>query len=178
MNAPAADAYRPHTLDEFPGLTPEEIGRRFLKLIDSLKSFNDLSLERIHDKAQLHMQIQTVLPDSEFYSFEMHLPESGWHYRVDYYNDTVGDLDSLGYIFKNESEHADVTPVCGMDFNAYVTRLKGMGFKEEPATYYSRSNYSRNNVMVQIFERKGTDAPTKEHHHACIESINVRKLEI
>ncbi|MFD0320406.1 hypothetical protein [Lysobacter gummosus] len=43
MNTASPAPYRPSTLAEHPELTPEEIGRRFLALIDSLKSFDELS---------------------------------------------------------------------------------------------------------------------------------------
>ena len=51
----ATDTFRPHTLAEYPELTPEEMGRLFLKLIDSLKSSNDLTLERLQAVMQLTM---------------------------------------------------------------------------------------------------------------------------
>ncbi|MGO4262738.1 hypothetical protein AB4Y92_19340, partial [Lysobacter sp. TAB13] len=55
-NSPdTAGSPRPHTLEEFPELTPEEVGRRFLKLIDGLKSFDELSVERLQEVMRLRL---------------------------------------------------------------------------------------------------------------------------
>jgi len=148
MNAPTADAYRPHTLDEFPELTPEEIGRRFLKLIDSLKTSSDLTLEHVQEVMQLRL---TPTPETHGGFFTIHLPESGWYYGVSFYDDPVPpERKYAEYSFINNAQdqirnglhvkgYPDMTPVCGLDFNAYVTELKKMGFveREDMAQYDS-----------------------------------------
>ncbi|MDS0832487.1 hypothetical protein [Xanthomonas citri] len=134
MNAPTADAYRPHTLDEFPELTPEEIGRRFLKLIDSLKTSSDLTLEHIQEVMRLRL---TPTPETHGCFFTIHLPESGWYYGVSYYDNPAMHRKNASYSFINEARDQvrekglpDMAPVCGLDFNAYVMELKQMGFVE------------------------------------------------
>ncbi|MGO4263839.1 hypothetical protein AB4Y92_25050, partial [Lysobacter sp. TAB13] len=55
-NSPdTAGSPHPHALEEFPELTPEEVGRRFLKLIDGLKSFDELSVERLQEVMRLRL---------------------------------------------------------------------------------------------------------------------------
>lgn len=43
MPASTAETHQVPTLADYPDLTPEEMGRRFLKLIDSLKTIDDLT---------------------------------------------------------------------------------------------------------------------------------------
>lgn len=140
----ATDTPKPHTLAEYPELTPEEMGRRFLKLIDSLKSFDELTPERIQEILRLRM---TPTPEISSSFFNMHLPDSGWYYNVVYYdNSLLSERKSVSYNFINRptgqddnDRFADMTPVCGMDFNAYVAELKKMGFveREDLAQYDS-----------------------------------------
>jgi len=196
------DSYRPHTLDEFPELTPEEVGRRFLRLIDNLKSFDDLSAERVQEIMRLHL---TPTPEAHSAFFNMHLPESEWYYNVLYYdNPRSPDLKNASYNFINDKnrQSADMAPVCRMDFNAYVSELKKMGFVERedlaqydspmpPATYNAEGEqigyaerklfrfpvylFTRGNIKVGIRERREADTPDEKLHHACVESISVSR---
>lgn len=204
----ATDTSRPHTLIEYPELTPEELGKRFLKLIDSLKSSEDLTTERIQDVMRLNL---TKTPETHSAFFNMHLPDSGWYYNVLYYdNPRSPSRKNASYNFinrPNEQGHhdlaADMAPVCGMDFNAYVTELKEMGFveREELAEYdspmpptnadgtmgerrvFRRPGYffSRGNISVMIRERSEallsehpeTESADRKMNHICVESISV-----
>ncbi|WAT15066.1 hypothetical protein [Xanthomonas fragariae] len=206
MNAPTADAYRPHTLDEFPELTPEEIGRRFLKLIDSLKTSSDLTLEHVQEVMRLRL---TPTPETHGGFFTIHLPKSGWYYGVSFYDDPIPpERKYASYSFINEARDQvrekglpDMAPVCGLDFNAYVTEMKKMGFveREDMAQYDSPMPvplvdpetlketdfperqffrlpgyyFSRGNTIVMIRERREADAPDDKLHHACVEFISV-----
>lgn len=214
MNTTSPDIagnYRPHTLDEFPELTPEEVGRRFLKLIDSLKSSNDLTLERLQAVMQLPM---TPTPEAPSSFFNMYLPDSEWYYNVVYYDDPRLHRKNASYNFINNAHDKvldqvhvkgfpDMAPVCGMDFNAYVTELKKMGFVERedlaqydspmppmnadgtmaerqvfrlPGYFFSRGNISvliRERGEALISGRRETDAPDDKLNHVCVESISV-----
>ncbi|MBD7923978.1 hypothetical protein [Xanthomonas bonasiae] len=204
MNAPATDAYRPHTLDEFPELTPEEIGQRFLKLIDSLKSIEELSFERLQGAMRLRF---TPTPETHGGFFTMHLPESGWYYGLSYYDDPELKRKSITYQFtnrpagqENNDDGADMAPVCGMDFYAYVAELKKMGFVERedlaqydspmpPAVYDPKTGkesfaerkffrlpgytFTRGNVGVLIRERREVVASDAKPENFCVESISV-----
>lgn len=206
-----AGNYRPHTLDEFPELTPEEIGRRFLKLIESLKTPNDLTLERMQEVMRLRL---TSSPETHGGFFTIHLPESGWYYGVSYYDDPAMHRKNASYTFINNAHDKvrdqvhvkgfpDMAPVCGIDFNAYVTELKKMGFveREDLAQYDSPMPpmnadgtmaerrvfrlpvyfFSLGAIQVVIRERsealisgrRETDPPDDKLNHACIESISV-----
>ena len=70
-----------HTLVEYPQFTAQEMGKRTLALIDSLKSFDELSLERIREVTGFPMK---HTPPGKSYLFEMYLPESHWGYWFEY----------------------------------------------------------------------------------------------
>jgi len=195
-----AETYRHRTLDENPDLTPEEVGWRMLKLIDSLKSFDELSLERIREATRLPMY---PVPKTSSHIFDMNLPGSGWYYVLSYYDDPeLQNSKNASYQFLNENESADMTPVCAMDYDAYVTALRSMGFqeREDLAQYdalhpYPRRNertgrleepppqfrrlpvyfFTRKNIKVQILRRREADAPDGKLYHACVESIGVSR---
>ena len=200
MNA-SAKAYRPHTLDEHPDLTPEEMGRRMLKLIDSLTSFDELSLERVREVTRLPLY---DIPEATSHGFGMHLPASDWYYVLSYYDDPqLPESKNVSYRFHNKIELVDMGPVCAVDYGAYVTALKTMGFREREdlARYdalhpYPRRNeqtgllepsppqfrrlldyfFTRNDVVVQIIPRREGDVPDEKLRHACVERIDVRRF--
>ena len=177
--------FRNHTLAENPDLTPEEMGRRFLKLIDSIHSDSDLTLERIQEV----MRIPMYNIEANRYGFGMHLPESGWFYHFSYSDDPQSpDSRDASYNFLNEDEGADMEPVCGMDFDTYDTALRAMGFKERPdlAHYETlhlpdrdifsrrpRMTYTRNDVTVWIDLSGQANSTEAKLNHTCVKTIGV-----
>ena len=180
--------FRHHTLAENPDLTPEEMGRRFLKLIDSIHSDNDLTPERIQEV----MRIPMYTTGYHGYGFGIHLPESGWYYNLSYSDDPqMPDSMSVDYSFYNKVENADMEPVCGMDFDAYDAALKAMGFKERPdlARYDTGENgqivrwrprvtYTRNDVTVWIDLCGQANSPEAKLNHTCVKIIGVRIVKV
>ena len=59
------------SLAEYPEVTPEELGRRFLKLLDSINSVEELSLDYVRNIMQVPLQ----LTPSRSYDFSIHLPD-------------------------------------------------------------------------------------------------------
>jgi hypothetical protein len=178
-------AYRPSTLEEHPELTPEEVGHRFLKLIDSLKSLDDISDERI----QKTMRLPMVSTPETFGSFlTMSLPESGWQYSFSYRIDPkYRDSTNAKLEFHNEKERIDrslvedMGPVCTFDFNAYEKSLHQIGFKSIDSTYDEIGrlialHYMRDGIHVQIGERREANTPDGKLKHACVESISINGL--
>ena len=196
----SAGTYRPHTLDEHPDFTPEELGRRMLKLIDSLTSFDELSLARVQEVMRLPLH---EMPSGTSHAFGMHLPASDWYYVFDY-DDNPRDPDYKGvtYRFNNKKESVDMGPVCAMDYGVYVTALQRMGFQERedlaqydalhPWRHNERTGqleeapsqfrrlpvyfFSRNNVVVQIMRRREADVPNEKLRHACVESVTAMRF--
>ena len=142
MTASTVETYRPPTLADHPDLTPEEMGRRFLKLIDSLKTIDDLSQPHLEEVMKIALRPS---PEGTGGGLNIHLPESGWYYGVFYYdNPRMAVNKSAGYELFNRSptqnqidRSADMGPVCGMDFDAYTAELLRMGFvhREDMAKY-------------------------------------------
>ncbi|MFD1298957.1 hypothetical protein ACFQ4Q_20230 [Lysobacter gummosus] len=178
--------YRPGTLAEHPELTPEEIGRRFLALIDSLKSFDELSGERVQKVMRLSL---TRLSEKDEGFLTMTLPDSAWRYSFSYGIDPKYRRYTNAVLeFINENERInrglleDMEVVCGLDFNAYEAALTGMGFKNEHASYGELGQllalqYVRNDVRVQIMPRREANAPDTKLNHACVESISIHPLD-
>lgn len=141
MTASTAETHRVPTLADYPDLTPEEMGRRFLKLIDSLKSIDDLALVNVQQIMQMNL---ISWPDGKGAGLNMHLPESDWHYGISYFNGSgIARNQSIAYsLFKqsknqNPRDLIDMSPICAMDYNDYVMELKRIGFveREEFAQY-------------------------------------------
>ncbi|HZF98347.1 MAG TPA: hypothetical protein VEY92_08920 [Pseudoxanthomonas sp.] len=192
--------FRPYTLAEYPELTPEEVGGRFLRLIDSLESLDELSSDRVREIMQLPM-VDT--PETHGGFLTMSLPESGWQYSFSYRIDpkyaryTNAKLEFHG----KKDNRAGMAPVCGMDFNAYMGELRKIGFveREDLAQYESpmplsiydpvtgqelgfedrRSfrlpgySFTRNDVGVLIIERPEANAPDTKLQRFCVQSISV-----
>lgn len=134
MNTASPAPYQPSTLAEHPELTPDEIGRRFLKLIDSLKSFNELSTDRVRQVMRLPM-VYASEEDGGFLA--MTLPKFAWNYIFSYSVDPkYRRYTNAKFEFRHEKERVDVrllediSPVCGMDFNAYEATRYERGIQE------------------------------------------------
>jgi hypothetical protein len=173
--------YRPHTLNEFPQFTAQEMGQRVLALIDSLKTYDDLTLQRIREVTGFPME--RVAPPGGGYSFVIYLPDSQWYYGLDYRENTIIKKMGASFNFGNPATSADIyhlpsmTPVC-LDFHAYVAALERMGFKKTDDYYDHRgwivdTSYRRNNVRVTVSERREADQPEAKRKHACLKSVGV-----
>lgn len=209
MTASTAETYRPPTLDDHPDLTPEEMGRRFLKMIDSLKTIDDLSQSHLEKAVQIALRPS---PEGNGGGVSMHLPESGWYYGVSYYDDSHFPLNkSATYSLINRpadqnhnDHHADMGPVCGMDFDAYTAELLRMGFvhREDMAKYDTPQPpyypdpktgkpirgevrsfrlpfwyFTRPGLLVEMQSRGEAAQPNAKRNHACVERISVRRYD-
>jgi hypothetical protein len=186
VNTASPAPYQPSTLTEHPELTPEEIGRRFLKFIDSLKAFDELSGKRVDEVMRLPL---TRLSEKDEGFLTMTLSDSAWRYSFGYgINPKYRLLTNAVLEFHNEKERAnvqlveDMGPVCGLDFNSYETALTNMGFKNEHASYGELGQllalqYVRNDVRVQIIPRREANTPDTKLSHACVSSISIHPLD-
>jgi hypothetical protein len=186
VNTGSPAPYRPSTLAEHPELTPEEIGRRLLRLIDSLKSFDELSDDRVRQMMRLPFVDAT---DEHGGFFAITLPTPNWLYGFIYsVNPKYRELTSAKLYFSSENERInsslteDMESVCGLDFNDYETALNGMGFKREHASYdelgrLGALQYVRGGVRVQIIPRREANTPDTKLNHACVRSISIHPLD-
>lgn len=186
-----SNTFKPSTLAEYPDVTPEELSKRFLKLLDSINSVDELSLDYVRNI----MQVPLKLTPSKSYDFSIHLLDSGWHYRFSYNEDPINydapvpqGRKGISMDFENyDNRNADMAPVCGMDFTAYTTALKNIGFSVAPqydtilgqrgrllgwviGRGPSASGSTITGVMVHQSQAR---EPEGKFDHACIKSIGV-----
>jgi hypothetical protein len=186
------ETFKPSSLTDYYNVTPEELGKRFLKLLDSINSVDELSLGHV----QNIMQVPLKLTPSRSYDFSIHLPDSGWYYRFSYTEDPINynapvpqGRKGISLDFENyDNRSADMAPVCGMDFDAYTTALKALGFNISPE-YDSvlgqrgpliQWNLNRSSAKTSLAGLSGnmlhqSQAPEPENkfNHACLKSIGV-----
>jgi hypothetical protein len=175
--------YRPHTLDEFPQFTAQEMGRRVLALIDSIKSYDDLTLQHIREVTGFPMERAAPHSSGSLdYSFMMYLPDSRWYYGLDYFENKQTQRRGAEFRFGNPDTSKDIyhlpsmTPVC-LDFYAYVAALERMGFEKTHDEYHDlgwiiQTHYKRGNVGLTISERREADQPEARRRHACLEYVS------
>ena len=111
--------YRVHTLAEFPQFTPQEMGRRMLALIDSIKSRKQFTLEYVRQVTGFPME--RLAPPSKDYAFTIHFPESNWYYGPVYSESEYIKSKGVSLDFRNTDDEKgrpyvdywiDMTPVC------------------------------------------------------------------
>ena len=200
MNA-SAKAYRPHTLDEHPEFTPEEMGRRMLKLIDSLTSFDELSLERVREVMRLPLY---DIPEATSHGFGMYLPASGWYYVLSFYDHPqLSESKNVSYRFHDKTQVVDMGPCLRHGLRRLCDSTKAHGLpgtgglgairRLTSLSTPQRANraigalppefrrlpiyfFTRNDVVVQIIPRREADVPDEKLRHACVEKIDVRRF--
>lgn len=108
-------------------LSAEEIGRRFLRLIEGLNSRDDLNLELVRTTLGLSLS-RTPWGEHQFIS-EGPLG-SDWSYVVGFLEETPSNLKSVYLDFRNsKARFADMTPICNLDFEFYHSALVATGFR-------------------------------------------------
>ncbi|NYZ62861.1 hypothetical protein H0E82_08800 [Luteimonas sp. SJ-16] len=143
MPAPPESRYPGlHMQDEVPDMSPAEMGRRFLQLIDSLQRYDQLTLDHVQEIMRLKLEGQRGRPGPQF---NVRMPESGWHYRLGF-SETEGESDQtmaeLDFLHREDASRVDMAPVCAMDFEAYHQALLAMGFQErEDLVSYELQHY-------------------------------------
>lgn len=112
-----------------PNLTAEEIGKRFLKLVEGLKSREDLSLGQVQDVTGLKL---APAAHGGFYGVEGDLGD-GWKYALNFYPESRSNGTGVQLHFVQPNERfGDMTPICSLDFDDYHRALKAMGFVDNP----------------------------------------------
>lgn len=109
-----------------PTLTAEEVGRRFLKLIEGVKSRSDLTAEHVQAVMGL------ALKDSPNGPFHTQSLGDGWLYVFSLRRETPpGNSISLNLEFIDKADRfADMSAICGLTFEDYHNALKAMGYRD------------------------------------------------
>lgn len=107
-----------------PTLKAEEVGRRFLKLLEGVKSRSDLTTEHVQAAMGL------TLKDGQEGSFYRQSLGDDWIYFVALHPEKrPGDRIALELEFMNKSNRfADMSAICGLTFEDYHNALKAMGY--------------------------------------------------
>ena len=159
----------PVTPTDNPTLTAEEIGKRFLKLIEGLKSRSDLSLDRITEVTGIALSLvegggryahSEALGDDWYYSL-WHVPASPQFKQ--------GVTLEFG---KAKEPFADMAPVCVLDFDYYHAALKAMGYRDTPIRgeigQLQSWRYYKNDITISIIPQ---NAIAGESGRLCVKSI-------
>src|SRR3546814_6919290 len=91
----------PATPTDNPTLTAEEIGRRFLKLIEGLEARSDLSLDRIKNDTGVALGRFPVPSETlTYYAYSQPL-DDGWFFSINYNPASPGLKEGAELIFSN-----------------------------------------------------------------------------
>lgn len=142
-----------------PPLTAEDVSRRVLKLIGSIRGLDDLSPDNIERQTGLKVAFHNE--DRQEYGFGGPVADAAdWQYGINAYpypSAARAETDTLLFAFNyqlHEPSHPDLAPVCAVDFDAYSADLKASGFSSTPR--YSSHNrldgwtFVRGNTVVRI----------------------------
>lgn len=111
-----------------PTLTAEEIGKRFLKLIEGLESRSDLSVERIREVTGVSLEPEPGSLGVVYWSDDI---EDGWRYSLTYIQQSPSLLRGISLDFSRPGERFTPMPaaLCALDFDYYHNALEAMGFR-------------------------------------------------
>ena len=165
MNTPDATTATNSTLP------PEEVGRRFLKLVGSVKSKEDITVERVQEIMGLTLDQNPIYP-SYSQSFG-----NGWSYSVRYAAEMPGDSWGIDLYFINGVDPfpEDMSPVCGLNFDHYHDALVQMNFRYRNGgkdKFPGTSQYDKDNFFVQI-EPSVKQTPEGNPYPACVRQISL-----
>lgn len=154
-----------------PTLTAEEVGRRFLKLIGSMKSKQDITVERVQEIMELTLDQNPIYP-SYSQSFG-----NGWSYSVRYAAEMPGDGWGVDLYFINDVDpfSENMSPVCGLNFDYYHDALVQMNFRYRnggKGKFPGTTQYDKNGFFVQI-EPSVKQAPEGNSYPACVRKIGI-----
>lgn len=159
-----------------PTLGAEDVGRRFLKLIESVKSRDDFSREHVQTVMGLTLRDS---PNGPFHTQQL---EGGWLYVVSLGHETPpGTSISLSLEFIHEDDRfADMAPACAPDFEAYHDALKARGYRD--AFQYDQINGEVGRLVGVSYVGDGMNVdilpevrrfPDGKLHPACVRRISL-----
>ncbi|QJD70170.1 hypothetical protein HG421_19195 [Xanthomonas campestris pv. badrii] len=159
-------------------LSAEEIGDRFLKLIESLDSRDDLSPERIRETMGIPLKVPEQGKLSVGY-WSVDLAD-GWRYAFTYTPESPSLLKGVDLTFQNSvDELASMSSICKRDFEYYDRKLKALGFKASP-TYgpigqledwrYTKlaESGATGNIVISVIPQ---NLAPREETRLCVKSI-------
>lgn len=160
----------PATPTDSPTLTAEEIGRRFLKLIEGAESRSDLTPVRIEEVVGISLTAKPETLGAVFWSEDL---GGGWRYALHYIPASPSLLQGVGLFFEHETDgYSDMSPVCELDFDDYHNALKAMGFRDAPIHgeigQLQSWRYYKNDITISIIPQ---NVVAGESGRLCVKSI-------
>jgi hypothetical protein len=149
-------------------MTAEEIGKRVLDLINTIKNASDISPENVEHATGLKINVNPENPSE--YGAGGKITET-WFYNLGGRSDIKGGKPNrLTFSFDDQTNnHADMTPVCSLDFDAYSKRLNEIGYQSSPVrgehNRLSYWNFSRGDITVQVYVRGES---SEKVNHDCV----------
>lgn len=154
-------------------LTGEDISRRVLKLIGSLKSNADLTVEHLEQQTGLSMRRAA---DGGSFGTGAAI-DSNWSYNLlvgpvlgEKKNQLTFDFDRTG------DQNAPMTPVCALDFDDYARALKDMGFQDSAVrAEHNRISYwnFQGPVSLRVYVEGESNESPEKIAHSCVKTITV-----
>jgi hypothetical protein len=131
VTSPANATQEPSMSAVATPMTAEDIGRRVLKLIDSIRSAQDLAPEHIEKQTGIHVEYNAK--DRNIYGFGGNVTDD-WIYNLVSTPQKEGEKPtSLRFSFDDQtSGKADPADICGLDFQGYRQALTSAGFDFKP----------------------------------------------
>jgi hypothetical protein len=158
---------------EVPQMTAEEISRRMLDLIGKIKTAEDFSAKNLEMATGLKVYFDPI--NSREYGTGAKITDT-WFFNITV---ILGSKDSersrLLFTFDDQTHsHADMTPICKIDFVAYAKRLNEFGFQQKPV-YGEHGRlgtwrFSRDEIVIHMDIR----GESKERpNHDCVSMITI-----
>lgn len=120
----STDTYRVSALSEHPDLTPEEVGRRILRLLDGLGSMDELTTQEVVTRTGIPLK---YAPKGKVYAFTIQMPDSPWYYGVIYRDERDIKSIELEYTYDGDTM-PEGAPLCAMSVDDLAKRFKKDGF--------------------------------------------------
>ena len=153
-------------------LTAEEIGHRVLKLIDTIRTVNDISPARIEEVMGVKVEFNSKDPNE--YGFGGTL-SGEWTYGFGSLTDPGGAKPTrLELSFDNQTDSgADMAPICKLSYEDYSKFLTGAGFKKSPF-------YAEHGRLTSIHFARGPVAvdinPGGDGTHTCVSILTIEVM--
>ena len=152
-------------------MTAEDVGKRVLKLVASINGAEDISPENIERVTGLKIDVSPTNPHE--YGTGGKISDTFFYNLGSLSNSNGSKPNRLMFSFDDQSNsHADMTPVCSLDFSAYAKQLSEAGYASNVIRgEHNRVSYwdfSRGKVSVQVYIRGESD---EKADHDCVSKL-------
>lgn len=152
-------------------INAQDISQRVITLVENVRGPDDIAPARIEQLTG--MKVEFNPDDANEYGFSGQLTDA-WAYNLISLTEATGVTPTrLMFSFDDQTRsHADMAPICDLDFDAYAKALKASGFESSP--FHGKHDridhwdFSRDNVTVQVYVRGENDAKVD---HACVSKL-------